>query len=166
MHVHFKRSAVLILLFSIMAFGQVPQPPFPVKRAESAETWRRDGWNYISNTKNLVERKGVAKNVILFLGDGMGISTVTASRIYEGQTRGESGEENLLSFEEFPYRALSKTYSTNQQTSDSAPTMSAIVTGVKTNEGELSVDQGTIRGDYRSVKGHETKTLLEYAEEA
>ena len=166
MHGLIKRSAIFILLFSIMISGQAPQPPFPVKRAESADTWRRDGWNYISSSKNLIERKGIAKNVIVFLGDGMGISTITASRIFEGQSRGESGEENLLSFEEFPYRALSKTYSANQQTSDSAPTMSAIMTGVKTNEGTLGVDQRIVRGDYRTVAGHETKTLLEYAEEA
>jgi alkaline phosphatase len=37
-----------------------------------------------------------AKNVILFLGDGLGVSTVTAARILEGQLRGKSGEENLL----------------------------------------------------------------------
>ena len=160
-----RRSAILISLFAMMAPGQAPQPPFPVKRAESAETWRRDGWNYISNTKNMVTRKGVAKNVILFLGDGMGISTITAARIFEGQSRGESGEENLLSFEQFPFRALSKTYSANQQTSDSAPTMSAIMSGVKTNEGTLGVDQRVVRGDHRTVAGHETKTLLEYAEE-
>ena len=99
-----QRPAIFVLLISLVSFSQSPQPPFPVKRTESAETWRRDGWNYISNTKNLIERKGIAKNVILFLGDGMGISTITASRIFEGQTKGESGEENLLSFEEFPYR--------------------------------------------------------------
>ena len=56
-----------------------------------------------------------AKNVILFIGDGMGISTVTAARIYDGQSRGESGEENLLSFERFPNVALVKTYNSNQQ---------------------------------------------------
>jgi len=42
-----------------------------------------------------------ARNVILFVGDGMGISTITASRILEGQRKGQSGEENQLSFEEF-----------------------------------------------------------------
>ena len=54
-----------------------------------------------------------AKNVILFIGDGMGISTITAARIYAGQKRGESGEENLLSFEKFDNVALVKTYNTN-----------------------------------------------------
>lgn len=145
------------------AFAQTLE--FPVKRQESAETWRRDGLAMIEKRKNLKLRKGKAKNVILFIGDGMGVSTLTAARILEGQMRGESGEENRLSFEEFPFSALSKTYSANQQTSDSAPTMSAIITGVKTDEGVFGVNQNVVRGDYRTVKGNETKTLLEMAEE-
>ena len=160
------QAVILLLSLALVSSSQSVRPPFPVKRVETAETWRRDGWKFIADGKNQLPRKGLAKNVILFLGDGMGISTVTASRIFEGQQHGESGEENRLSFENFPYRALSETYSTNQQTSDSAPTMSAIMTGVKTNEGILSVDQRVVRGDYRTVAGHETKTLLEYAEEA
>ena len=160
------QAVILLLSLALVSSSQSVRPPFPVKRVETAETWRRDGWKFIADGKNQLLRKGLAKNVILFLGDGMGISTVTASRIFEGQQHGESGEENRLSFENFPYRALSETYSTNQQTSDSAPTMSAIMTGVKTNEGILSVDQRVVRGDYRTVAGHETKTLLEYAEEA
>jgi alkaline phosphatase len=46
--------------------------------------------------------------VIFFLGDGMGVSTVTAARIYQGQKQGKPGEENWLSFEKFPHVALSK----------------------------------------------------------
>ena len=51
---------------------------------------------------------GVARNVILFLGDGMGVSTVTAARIYKGQKDGHPGEETQLNFEKFPYAAFSK----------------------------------------------------------
>lgn len=80
-----------------------------------------------------------AKNVILFIGDGMGISTVTAARIYDGQSRSEPGEENLLSFEHFPSLALVKTYNTNQQVPDSAGTATAINTGVKTRAGAIGV---------------------------
>ena len=40
-----------------------------------------------------------AKNVILVVGDGMGFSTVTAARIYEGQQRGVDGESNVLAWE-------------------------------------------------------------------
>lgn len=50
----------------------------------------------------------VAKNVILFLGDGMSIPTLTAARIYLGQLNNDSGEEQQLSFEKFPHTALSK----------------------------------------------------------
>lgn len=50
----------------------------------------------------------VAKNLIMFLGDGMSTSTVSAARIYFGQKLGFSGEESLLSFEEFPHLGLSK----------------------------------------------------------
>ncbi len=139
--------------------------PFPVKRQESPETWRSGGEAAIQQRKNAKKFNKSAKNVILFIGDGMGITTVTAARILEGQLRGESGEENSLSFEQFPNVALSKTYSVNQQTSDSAPTMSAIISGIKTDEGVLSVNQKVVIGDYRTVKGNETKTLLETAEE-
>ncbi|MBS1797751.1 MAG: alkaline phosphatase [Acidobacteria bacterium] len=152
------------LLFSTV-IGQV-LPLFPVKRPESADTWQRDGWAAVEKAKAEKIRTGRAKNVILFIGDGMGVTTLTAARILEGQLRGESGEENRLSFEEFPFSALSKTYSANQQTSDSAPTMSAIISGVKTDEGVLSVNQNIVHGDYRTVQGNETKTLLEMAEEA
>ncbi len=104
-----------------------------------------------------------AKNVILFVGDGMGISTVTAAGILEGQLHGASGEGNRLSFETFPFVALSQTYSANQQTSDSAPTMTALVTGVKTNDGFLSVDQRARRDDAASVNGRRLPTILEQA---
>ena len=84
-------------------------------------------------------RSESGKNVILFLGDGMGVSTVTAARIFEGQSRGENGEENFLSFEEFPHVALVKTYNVDGQVSDSAGTMTAIMTGVKARVGAISV---------------------------
>ena len=107
-----------------------------------------------------------AKNAILFIGDGMGISTVTAARILEGQLRGESGEENQLSFDRFPDVALIKVYNTNQQTPDSAGTMTAMVTGVKTKAGVLSLDGDAPRGDCENAKDDVVKTFLEEAEEA
>ncbi len=59
-----------------------------------------------------------AKNVILFVGDGMGISTVTAARIFEGQQRGVDGVSNHLAFDAFPHVALSKTYSSDAQVTE------------------------------------------------
>lgn len=43
-----------------------------------------------------------AKNLIFFLGDGMSLATVAATRMLLG------GEEKSLSFEEFPHFGLSK----------------------------------------------------------
>ena len=104
-----------------------------------------------------------ARNVILFVGDGMGVSTVSAARILQGQIAGQAGEENLLSFEKFPFSGFSKTYNVNQQTPDSAGTMTAMMTGIKTDAGVLSVDEQANRGDCASAKGREVTTLLELA---
>ena len=108
-----------------------------------------------------------AKNVILFIGDGMGISTITAARILEGQkVKGSTkGEENLLSFEKFPNVALSRTYSVNQQVSDSAPTMTAMVTGVKNNDGALAVTADVVRGKDITSPIQNLKTILEQAKD-
>ena len=83
---------------------------------ETPASWYKKGNETVKEAMKLHPNTGRAKNVILFVGDGMGVSTVTAARILEGQLRGENGEENLLSFEKLPYVAMSKTYNTNQQT--------------------------------------------------
>jgi alkaline phosphatase len=134
--------------------------------AEDINTWINDGEAALASAKKLTPNNRHAKNVILFVGDGMGISTITASRIFEGQEKGLDGERNQLSFEKLPYLALSKTYSANQQTSDSAPTMTAIVTGVKTNDGELSVNQSVVRSEPSNaiIQANKVATILEQAE--
>jgi len=106
-----------------------------------------------------------AKNAILFVGDGMGIATVTAARILEGQQRGQSGEENRLSFETLPYTAFSKTYTVDFQVGESAGTMTALMTGVKTRSGVLGVDESVVRGDAAGAKAASVPTLLERAED-
>jgi alkaline phosphatase len=104
-----------------------------------------------------------AKNVILFIGDGMGVSTVTAARIFDGQSRGQTGEENVLSFERFPRTALVKTYNTNQQVSDSAGTATALHTGVKTRAGVISVGPQTHRRSCEEEKRWPVRTIGELA---
>ena len=73
-----------------------------------------------------------ARNVILFIGDGMGLSTITAARIFADQALGKSGEEQQLIFETFPNVALVETYNTNQQVPDSAGSATAMMTGQET----------------------------------
>lgn len=105
-----------------------------------------------------------AKNVILFVGDGMGVSTLTAARILAGQREGNPGEEGYLSFERFPYTSLVKTYNVDAQTPDSAGTMTAIISGIKTDVGVIGVDEDIVRGDCSTVAGNEVVSALELAE--
>ena len=63
-----------------------------------------------------------AKNVILFVADGNGVGTNYAIRLFDGQSKGMLGSENVLPYETYPYTALIKTYNINAQTPDSAPT--------------------------------------------
>lgn len=72
------------------------------------EYWIRSGQEELLRALDNKVYKGEAKNVILFLGDGMGLSTITASRIYKGQLAGRPGEEERLVFEDFPNVALAK----------------------------------------------------------
>ena len=136
-----------------------------VKGPEAVADWDQAGSAFIASSKALAENTRRAKNVIIFIGDGMGISTQTAARILEGQKKGRPGEENRLSFETLPYSALSKTYSWDQQTSDSAPTATAIFTGHKAREGMLSVDHTTARSecDAAKVAARALPTILELA---
>ncbi len=81
---------------------------------------------------------GEAKNIIFFLGDGMGPSTVTASRIYK------YGEDGSLTMDKLERTARIKTYSNDAQTTDSAPSMAAYMTGVKMNNEVISMSAETI----------------------
>ncbi len=66
------------------------------------DSQKQNDWYSAAETK-LTEKEAAAqaeqtfkaKNVILFVGDGMGISTLTASRIMAGQMDGKSGEEGF-----------------------------------------------------------------------
>ncbi len=134
---------------------------------EETNSWYQAGVERIETSKlqEYITARGGAKNIIFFVGDGMGTSTVTAARILEAQRRGESGEENMLSFDNFPTVGLSKTYNTNAQTPDSAGTMTAMMTGLKSKAGVLSVSELSARANCESSQGHEILTALEMAED-
>ena len=71
--------------------------------------WYKEGKAGIEDALNQTPiNKKLAKNVIIFLGDGMGFQTIMASRVYKGQQKGESGEEGFLGFESFPHLGVSK----------------------------------------------------------
>ena len=139
---------------------EVPAVSHP--QGETPQWWYRSGAARAAANGAM---GGKAKNVILFLGDGMSLTTVAAARILQGQRHGSAGEENLLSWEHFPATAFSKTYNTDSQTPDSAGTMSAISTGVKTHMGAISVSAGNT-SDCADSLGKHVLSWLELADSA
>ncbi|XP_077988501.1 alkaline phosphatase, tissue-nonspecific isozyme-like [Glandiceps talaboti] len=107
-----------------------------------------------------------AKNVIVFLGDGMGVATVTSARIYKGQQEGKNGEEGYLAFEKLPRTALIKTYTVDYQVPDSAGTATAILCGIKTNSIVLGVDSSVQAGNCSSQAGAEVDSVFKLAVQA
>ena len=150
-------SALSTLLFSSVAVSAV------LPKVQTDNQWFSNAQQTVTNKTKQVN-KSKAKNVILFVGDGMGVSTLTAARILDGQMKGNSGEEGYLSFEMFPYSAQVKTYNVDAQTPDSAGTMTAMMSGVKTDIGVLGVSEKAERGNCNSVAGNELVTALELAE--
>jgi len=104
-----------------------------------------------------------ARNVILFVGDGMGIATVTAARILDGQQKGGPGEDNVLSFEQFPYTAFSKTYTVDFQVGESAGTITAMMTGQKTRSAVIGESPAATPRQCEGAAAAAIPTLLEQA---
>ena len=72
----------------------MPKKQYNIDGRQETNTWFQSGIKLLEenlkNNKNIVKK---AKGVILFIGDGMGPSTVTAARILDGQLKGELGKK-------------------------------------------------------------------------
>ncbi len=100
------------------------------------------------NTTKPADTKKIKKpkNIILMIGDGMGVS-----QIYAGMT----ANNGKLNIEQCTYIGFSKTYSADDYLTDSAAGATAMATGSKTKNGYIGVD----------TLGNKLKTILEIAEE-
>ncbi|CAG9103073.1 unnamed protein product [Plutella xylostella] len=108
----------------------------------------------------------VAKNVILFLGDGMSVATLAATRTYLGNRHGYSGEELKLSFEAFPYTGLAKTYCVDNNVADSACSGTAYLSGVKANSGTVGLSGAVRKGDCEAQRTgkHSVTGVMDWAQ--
>ena len=91
------------------------------------------------------KRTTKAKNIILMIGDGMGITQISA---------GMYSNDNYLNLERFKNIGLHKCYSSDALVTDSAAGATAFSTGVKTYNGAIGVNSDTIP----------VQTILEEAE--
>ncbi|MFC6488837.1 alkaline phosphatase, partial [Nitratireductor sp. GCM10026969] len=141
-----------------------PAPAQDVVQAGSA--WYAAGEAALAAKMAEQPNTGRARNVILFIADGMGVGTNYAIRLFEGQQKGKLGEEHILHHEGFPYTALVKTYNINAQTPDSAATAGAINSGVKQVFGTINAGEDAIRGDCASQAGEKLTLFSELAASA
>jgi len=150
--------------------------PSPLAEKENSNFWMSKGSNELTKAKNRVLNEGIAKNIIIFVGDGMSIPTVTAARVLKGQFFSENknrdiaireGNSETIHWENFPNLGLSKTYSVNGMVPESASTATAIFSGVKTVSSTLGFDSHIILDDPNSVKdATPVTTILDWAQAA
>ncbi|MBN3315750.1 PPBT protein, partial [Atractosteus spatula] len=133
---------------------------------EDPAFWRRQAQESLQAALSLRHNTNVAKNILLFLGDGMGITTLTAARILKGQLQNRSGEETVMTMDTFPYVGLAKTYSVDFQIPDSASTATAYLCGVKSNLNTVGLSAAGRNGVCRSQKGNEVTSILRWAKDA
>lgn len=137
-------------------------PPVGPIEERSTEFWRQFGQNSLDEKINQKPNLNRAKNLVILIGDGMGLSTLMATRSYIKDVQTE------LSFEKFPYSGLSKTYCINYQVPDSAATATAIMTGVKNNYGTIGLNGNVNLRNCTAQLDNSTHlhSILKYAQDA
>uniref|UniRef100_A0A2K6R687 Alkaline phosphatase n=1 Tax=Rhinopithecus roxellana TaxID=61622 RepID=A0A2K6R687_RHIRO len=157
-----RRSWVLLLLGLRL---QLSLAIIPVEE-ENPAFWNRQAAEALGAAKKLQPIQKVAKNLILFLGDGMGVSTVTAARILKGQKKDKLGPETPLAMDHFPYVALSKTYSVDKHVPDSAATATAYLCGVKGNFQTIGLSAAARFNQCNTTRGNEVVSVMNRAKKA
>ncbi|KAM4589670.1 alkaline phosphatase, tissue-nonspecific isozyme [Fundulus diaphanus] len=133
---------------------------------ENPEFWRSKARQTLQSVLDRKLNTNVAKNIMLFLGDGMGMTTYTAARILKGQLQNQTGEETVMAMDTFPHVGLAKTYSVDFQIPDSAATATAYLCGVKTNLNTIGVSAAARNGVCRTQKGNEVTSIMKWAKDA
>ena len=146
-----RNSVRLASLIAALSASLVTAQPATIsagatEHADTAEQYRSQAAAELAERLTADERPGKARNLIIFIGDGMGVSTLTAARIMAGQGAGIDGESHVTAMDTLDHTALVKTYSHDGQVSDSASTATAIMAGIKTRNGVLGMGPETARG--------------------
>lgn len=153
----FLLSGAAVLALSAAAFAQdLPQAGSP---------WFQAGQATIAARLAVQPNTNTAKNVILFTADGNGVGTNYAIRLFSGQQAGGLGDDYIQPQETFPNVALVKTYSSNGQTPDSAPTAAAMNSGIKTKNGMINILDTVNVGDCAAGATAGTRTFAEIVSE-
>ncbi len=164
MHVVRLARLLAYLAPALMFTTAAAQDTSPV--AQTGNEWYQQGEKTLQQMLKIQPNMDQAKNVIIFIADGADPVSITATRILDGQQKGMSGEDNILSYDTFPNVALVKTYTADSQVPDSAPTATAWNSGVKSNNGTIGVNASVKHDNCASQKGNAVTSIIELAEMA
>lgn len=158
----FPLSTALALALAVSpALAQTtPQTAGAPLPALDADGYRAIGQAELQTRLRQARIQRPARNVIIFVGDGLGVSTLTAARIRQGQRAGTDGASLVTAMDRLPFSTLVKTYTHDSLVADSAPTATALLSGVKANNGTVGVDSGVAEDDCAGMAGHEAPSLL------
>ncbi|XP_017037365.1 alkaline phosphatase 4 [Drosophila kikkawai] len=138
------------------------------REPEDAQFWHKVAMRQLEKTIKQAEKVGEksyrkkAKNIIVFIGDGMGVSTISAGRIYKGQyLKHGPGEEESLVFDDFPNTGMAKTYNVDKQVPDSAGTATALFSGTKAHYGAIGMDATRSKTNAKSGR---VQSIMDWAQ--
>ena len=131
----FKYLSIILITSSVTIVALMQIAPFiilvPKKDTQEIEI----NFDQTLTKKELKKIDKKAKNIILLIGDGMGINQVTAYRIAKG------GPNYISAFDKFPFTSLVKTHAVDTLITDSASSATAYSSGIKTVNGYLGVNK-------------------------
>ena len=141
--------AALLVGAMVSAMAQNPDPDSRDKSRYAVNNFENDDLYTAVQTYepvSVAQPKGKkVKNVILMIGDGMGLEQLSTAWIVNNR--------HLNITDNFPYVGLQWTYSASKLVTDSAAAGTALATGSKTNNGMIAT----------SPDGQPLETLSEYA---
>lgn len=140
------QKLTFLLLILLTGLASTAQNEYLEAKADDDEKTYRGGETYEVKTYSHEFKKKKPKNVILLIGDGMGIAQLHA---------GMTANRGSLFIENLKYMGLAKTSSAKNYITDSAAGGTALATGQKTYNGAISVD----------LNDQPIKTILEEASE-
>ena len=139
-----KTILILAFIFSILSLS-AQENYKTVSKADSTKTYQ-GGKPYQVKIFTQKFKSKKPKNVIMMIGDGMGVTEVFAGLTANG---------GHLFLDNFKYVGFSKTQSSDNYITDSAAGGTALSSGIKTYNGAIGVNPDTVA----------VKTILEMAEE-
>ena len=140
------KYSFLFVLLAALSLNTYAQEAYMDAEAEDIEKTYLGGEAYRVKTYSQNFKSEKPKNIILMIGDGMGVSHVFA---------GLTANHGKLFLNNLKYTGFSKTQSADNFITDSGAGGTAISCGVKTYNGAIGVDKDTVA----------VKSILEEAEE-